>query len=464
IIRAFAASVGPRPGPAPRFDPVARTLADRLGVPAKAAPALDAALCLVAEHELNVSTFAARVAASGGADLYASVGAALYAFSGPRHGSAPVRIAGLVDELGSPRRAKAALLARLERGETVPGFGHRLYPGGDPRTLPLVRWAQRLARGKQDKLQTLLAAADAMAGLGPHPSEAALEGALDATLSAPEAVVALREALGDEDVGEAREDLLLSLPTRLDEAWRRRIAGARAQAALTAAGVDVGELGPRLVRRLTDELETLDAPTAMVPAAGDAATGHLAVRVSGLPVLHRGMSQSATHNQIYSLLLALGLVVIILSVTYRSVRLGLVAASPTILTLLLIYGGMGWLGVHLDIGTSMLASIIIGAGVDYAVHLVSAWREHSGPGAATLAVRETGPAIWTNALMVAAGFFLLTLGEARTLQNVGGLTAAAMLTAAIATFLAVPVLMARSHEAMEAQEGAPISKDNLLEG
>lgn len=168
IIRSFAASVGPRPGPTPRFDPVARTLADRLGVAARAAPALDAALCLVAEHELNVSTFAARVAASGGADLYASVGAALYAFSGPRHGSAPVRIAGLVDELGSPRRAKAALLARLERGETVPGFGHRLYASGDPRTPPLVRWAERLARGKQDKLRTLLAAADAMAGLGPH--------------------------------------------------------------------------------------------------------------------------------------------------------------------------------------------------------------------------------------------------------------------------------------------------------
>ena len=54
------------------------------------------------------------------------------------------------------------------------------------------------------------------------------------------------------------------------------------------------------------------------------------------------------------------------------------------------------------------------------------------------AAAHTGPAIWTNALAVCAGFFVLTLGDARPLQNVGGLTAAAMLTAAIATFVVIP--------------------------
>jgi citrate synthase len=168
LIRAFAASVGPTPGAAPRPRSIAETLASRLGVPARAIPALDAALVLVAEHELNVSTFAARVAASGGADLYAAVGAALYAFSGPRHGGMPSRVDGLVEELGRPARVKAALLARLERGETVPGFGHPMYPGGDPRTAPLVRWAERLATRRQEKLRTLLAMAEVMEGLGPH--------------------------------------------------------------------------------------------------------------------------------------------------------------------------------------------------------------------------------------------------------------------------------------------------------
>ena len=104
---------------------------------------------------------------------------------------------------------------------------------------------------------------------------------------------------------------------------------------------------------------------------------------------------------------------------------------------------MGARGVSLDIGTSMLASLIIGAGVDYAVHMLSAWRTpQDSPddlvSAAEFAARTTGPAIWTNAGMVAAGFFILTLGDARPLQNVGLLTASAMLLAALATFLVIP--------------------------
>jgi predicted RND superfamily exporter protein len=112
-----------------------------------------------------------------------------------------------------------------------------------------------------------------------------------------------------------------------------------------------------------------------------------------------------------------------------------------VLTLLVVYGFMGARGVHLDIGTSMLASIIIGAGVDYAVHLMAAWRsERDLSEAAAGAAQHAGPAIWINALMVAAGFFVLTRGDARPLQNVGGLTSAAMITAALATFLAIPAL------------------------
>ena len=119
------------------------------------------------------------------------------------------------------------------------------------------------------------------------------------------------------------------------------------------------------------------------------------------------------------------------------------------LTLLVVYGGMGLLGVHLDIGTSMLASLTTGAGVDYAVHLLAAWKGPPGQGKATTADLQhaatyssflVGRAIWTNALMVAGGFIVLTMGEARPLQNVGGLTAAAMMVAALATFATIPVL------------------------
>jgi hypothetical protein len=104
---------------------------------------------------------------------------------------------------------------------------------------------------------------------------------------------------------------------------------------------------------------------------------------------------------------------------------------------------MGLIGVRLDIGTAMLASLILGAGVDYAVHLTSAWHVREGEplqDAASWAANFAGPAIWTNAIMVCVGFFVLTLGEARPLQNVGSLTATAMIVAALATFLCIPVL------------------------
>ncbi len=299
-----------------------------------------------------------------------------------------------------------------------------------------------------------MALAAAVAQAGPEAGQAQLSAAVQTALSG-------LEQIDGEPVQDLQEDLLMSLETPLDELWRGATADARTHAALKAAQVRADS--PELFERISNELETLAAPTALV-ADSAAATGRLSARVNGLPVLHRGLSQSATDNQIASLVIALSLVVVLLSVAFRSPRLGLIAASPTVITLLLVYGGMGGLGVHLDIGTSMLASIIIGAGVDYAVHFVAAWREHEGPDAAVAAAQITGPAIWTNALMVAAGFFLLTLGEARTLQNVGGLTAAAMLTAAIATFLAVPVLMARAAQPQGESAPATISKDNLQEG
>ena len=76
----------------------------------------------------------------------------------------------------------------------------------------------------------------------------------------------------------------------------------------------------------------------------------------------------------------MGLVLVIVLVLYRSLTSALLAMAPVSLTLLVVYGGMGLLGVHLDIGTSMLASLTTGAGVDYALHLLAAWKGPPGEG------------------------------------------------------------------------------------
>jgi citrate synthase len=99
---------------------------------------LNTALILCADHELNVSAFAARVVASAQANPYAVVQAGLAALQGARHGGHTERAAALLREAGSVAGVRPAVVARLRRGEAIPGFGHPLYPEGDPRGLLLL--------------------------------------------------------------------------------------------------------------------------------------------------------------------------------------------------------------------------------------------------------------------------------------------------------------------------------------
>lgn len=106
-----------------------------------AGDALRTALVLLADHELNVSAFTARCAASAGASPYDVVSAALATLKGSKHGGASERVGELLNKAGTERGARAALADRLRRGDGVAGFGHPLYPAGDPRAVPLLRLA-----------------------------------------------------------------------------------------------------------------------------------------------------------------------------------------------------------------------------------------------------------------------------------------------------------------------------------
>jgi citrate synthase len=187
----FALPLGPERIPRALAQPrLARVLAVALGVPGpKSWVALETALIFCADHELNASTFAARIAASAGADLYACVTAALATLSGPRHGGLGDQVEALLDEVGSADRAARVVRERHRRGEALPGFGHRLYPGGDPRAEPLLA----LARGwtpVRPRTRTLLAVVEVMRQLGgERPS-------LDLGLVAVSAALALPRGSG----------------------------------------------------------------------------------------------------------------------------------------------------------------------------------------------------------------------------------------------------------------------------
>ena len=95
------------------------------------------ALVLLADHELNASTFAARVTASTGASLAACALAGLAALSGPLHGGVATRVRSFLTEAGKAD-PHGAVSARLAAGAALPGFGHPLYPDGDPRAKALL--------------------------------------------------------------------------------------------------------------------------------------------------------------------------------------------------------------------------------------------------------------------------------------------------------------------------------------
>jgi citrate synthase len=119
-------------------EPLHRLLAQRWERPDAADP-IRRALVLLADHELNASTFAARVTVSTGASLWAGTLAGLAALSGPQHGQASRGIAALVGDVsGGSEYAEDALREWLGEGRHVPGMGHPLYPYGDPRCMVLL--------------------------------------------------------------------------------------------------------------------------------------------------------------------------------------------------------------------------------------------------------------------------------------------------------------------------------------
>ena len=113
---------------------------------------LDRILIACAEHELNASTFAARVVASTGADLYASVLAALCSLSGPIHGGACDRIEQMFGQIDAGARLEECLAAFSVKWRLPPGFGHAIYPAGDPRAMLLKKEAAEIARRRGRRL------------------------------------------------------------------------------------------------------------------------------------------------------------------------------------------------------------------------------------------------------------------------------------------------------------------------
>ena len=194
---------------APSNEPLHRQFAHTWGLRGRAsAEVLRAALVLCADHELNASTFTVRCITSTGMHLFGAAAGGLAALGGPRHGGETVRVAALLDDASRApdlHRFLAERLAPDERGASdrsapLPGFGHPLYPDGDPRARLLLDLigTRAAARAQMAELDALIQAVADTTGARPTVdfALAALERVLDLPRGAAFALFAAARVTG----------------------------------------------------------------------------------------------------------------------------------------------------------------------------------------------------------------------------------------------------------------------------
>ncbi len=112
---------------------------------------MDVLLILHADHELNASTFAARVIASTLSDVYSAVTGAVGALKGPLHGGANEKVIEMTIEIGNPENAESYVDAMLAKRQKITGFGHRVYKTMDPRAIILKDMAQKFVKSEKER-------------------------------------------------------------------------------------------------------------------------------------------------------------------------------------------------------------------------------------------------------------------------------------------------------------------------
>ena len=170
------------------------------------------------------------------------------------------------------------------------------------------------------------------------------------------------------------------------------------------------------------------------------------IEVTGMPSVYSQLDKSLINSQMSSLVIAIIMVLLIVGLILRSPMKGLFAAIPIIATITILFGFMGVTGIPLDIATVLVASVALGIGIDYSIHIITHFSHvHKETKDLSKAMEETimisGKAIVINVVSVAAGFLVLIFSEMVPLQNFGLLVAMSMIGSGLGALTLLPVIL-----------------------
>ncbi|MDR2601104.1 MAG: MMPL family transporter [Spirochaetaceae bacterium] len=167
------------------------------------------------------------------------------------------------------------------------------------------------------------------------------------------------------------------------------------------------------------------------------------VSVGGSALVESALSALVVRSQVASVAVSILMVFIIVAFSYKSLVAGFVAGVPLFISILINFAAMGFLGIKLNLGTALVASVSVGIGIDYAIHFIDSYkREYSGGGDfLRRAFSSSGKAIIINAVSVGLGFAVLYFSQFNILSDLGLLVALTMFTSSIISLTVIPALL-----------------------
>lgn len=175
-------------------------------------------------------------------------------------------------------------------------------------------------------------------------------------------------------------------------------------------------------------------------------TEEISIEITGMPFVDITMDQSLLNSQLGSISIAIIFVILIVGIILKSLKSGLICSIPIIAALLILFGLMGLTGISLNIATVLVASVALGIGIDYSIHIISHYNKalkdtQDTVEAVNTALSVSGKAIVINVISVAVGFLVLLFSIMVPLQYFGLLIAVCMLSSSLGALTLLPSIL-----------------------